>query len=90
MIMMNDKLDDKRMFSLYMAAVMQTLDEFERLHMTSWMVKHTPETFDDLDQNIKRLYDITSDDYEQFVQQVVDFHDGLEEEQKIQDWMASE
>lgn len=88
---MNSQYDgDKRIFSLYLAEVMQTLDPIQALHVQSWVTEDRPEVIDDVPDDIARLYDITVDDYRQFALQVIEYEKSLEEDDELQQWIASE
>ena len=88
---MNSQYDgDKRIFSLYLAEVMQTLSPIQALHVQSWVTEDRPEVIDDVPDDIARLYDITVDDYRQFALQVVEYEKSLEEDDELQQWIASE
>lgn len=81
---------DKRIFSLYIAEVMQTLEPIEVMHMNQWLYHHTPEVIGDIPSDIADMYDITIDDYRQFALQVIEFEESLAEDAEIRDWIASE
>lgn len=88
---MNNKYDnDKRIFSIYMSEVKQTLDPIEALHLTAWITDKSPEIFDDLTAEIRDLYDITITDYRQFAEQVIEFEESVVEDANVADWIASE
>lgn len=82
--------DDKRIFSLYLAEVMQTLEPIQTLHVLSWVTEDKPEIIDDVPDDIAELYDITVDDYRQFALQVAEYQKSLEEDDELQQWIASE